>query len=100
MIMERLLIKSRTNYHKILIVGIIILLVAKTILDIKESNNIFSYISELERKSKAKNSDIRSNTILVKKDNRYFVLDSTNFKKLDSAFKETPTIDNNLIRLE
>lgn len=100
MIMERLLIKSRINYHKILIIGIIFLLVVKTFLEVKESNYVFSYISELERKSKAKNSDIRNNTILVKKDDKYFVLDSTNFKKLDSAFKEVPSIKNNLLKLE
>lgn len=100
MIMERLLIKSRINYHKILIVGIILLLIVKTFLDVKESNYVFSYISALEKKSKRKNSDIRTDAILVKKDNKYFVLDSLNYKKIDSAFKEVPSIDNNLIKLE
>lgn len=100
MIMEKLLIKSRINYHKILIGAIIILLVIKTTIEIKESNSMFSYISELEKKSKRKNSDIRANAILVKKDDKYFLLDSTNYKKIDSAFKEPRSIKNNLLKLE
>lgn len=96
MIMEKLLIKSRINYHKILIVCVVLLLALKTYFDIKESNTVYSYISELERKSKLKNSDIRANTILVKKDNRYFILDKKDYHKIDSAFKQSPKPDNML----
>lgn len=100
MIMEKLLRESRISYHKILIVLGFILLFIKTILDIKESNSVYSYISKLEKNSFKKNSDIRTNTILVKKDNRYFILDSADYYKIDSAFKEPLTISNNLIKLE
>lgn len=96
MIMEKLLIKSRINYHKILIVCVVLLLALKTYFDIKESNTVYSYISELERKYKLKNSDIRANMILVKKDNRYFLLDTTDYHKIDSAFKQSPKPDNML----
>ena len=96
MIMEKLLIKSRINYHKILIVSVVLLLALKTYFDIKESNTVYSYISVLERKTKLKNSDIRANTILVKKDNRYFLLNKKDCYKIDSAFKESPKLDNML----
>lgn len=96
MIMEKLLIKSRINYHKILIVSVVLLLALKTYFDIKESNTVYSYISVLERKTKLKNSDIRANTILVKKDNRYFLLNKKDYYKIDSAFKESPKLDNML----
>jgi hypothetical protein len=97
--MEKLLIKSRINYHKILIVFVVLLLILKTYFDIKESNTIYSYISELERKFKLKNSDICNKTILFKKDNRYFLLDKKDYDKIDSVFKVPPKV-NNLIKLE
>ena len=93
------MIKSRINYHKILIVSVVLLLALKTYFDIKESNTVYSYISVLERKTKLKNSDIRAKTILFKKDNRYFLLDKKDYHKIDSVFKVPPKV-NNLIKLK